>query len=45
VRLLQQVSVQLGTRSLSVAVAGDMLLSGQLAADVKVEDSTWFIGE
>lgn len=41
----RQVSVQLGTASLSVSAAGDVLLAGQLAADIKVEGSTWFCGK
>jgi hypothetical protein len=40
-----QVCVLLTPASLSVSVGGDVLLSGQLFAEVKAEDSTWFIGE
>lgn len=39
-----QVRVQLEPRSLCVSAAGDELLSGRLSAEVKVEDSIWFIG-
>jgi hypothetical protein len=40
-----QVSVQLAPSSMSVAAAGDVLLSGQLAGAIKVEHSTWYCGE
>jgi hypothetical protein len=39
-----QVAVELTPRRVSVSAAGDVLLAGQLYAEVKVEDSTWFIG-
>lgn len=37
--------MQLRPVSLAVSAAGDVLLGGDLAADVKVEDSTWYCGE
>jgi hypothetical protein len=40
-----QVSVQLTPCSVSVAAAGDVLLSVQLAGAIKVEHSTWYCGE
>jgi hypothetical protein len=39
-----QVCVELSPARLSVAVVGDVLLSGRLYAEVKAEDSTWLIG-
>lgn len=39
-----QVAVQLSHARLAVSAAGDELLAGRLYAEVKVEDSTWFIG-
>lgn len=38
-------TVTLTPRSLKVVAAGDMLLGGDLAAEVKVEESTWYCGK
>jgi hypothetical protein len=40
-----QVHVQLSPARLSVLLVDDPVIEGQLLREVKVEDSTWFIGE